>query len=375
MRLRRRAVLPTALVCLLVCGVLHLLVVQAPAYSDTHASSSAQALQAQALQVQLSSLREALATAQADTATATAAASAAAATAAVAIATADATAAAATADATAAAAAVVATTAGAPAGTAASHDPAQRCLHLKLTYGVQPGMTWGSLTVEGQAEWQERGCDGMLPANDGEPAPSRSDRPARWWASTPAATPDASANGSSSAGLYEPTWSSLLRYQDQGPPEWYKDAKLGIFFHWGVYSVPAYGESGEWYPKFMYMEGRDEYRHHKETYGTHKAFGYKDFIPRFTAPLFDPDAWTSLAQRAGARYIVPVAEHHDGFSMFNSSRNRWNAAAMGPRRDVCKELQRAAAARGLRFGVSSHRAYNWRFFARRKDFDTWDEAA
>eukprot|EP00964_Phaeocystis_antarctica_P088008 scaffold55970_cov57-Phaeocystis_antarctica.AAC.1 len=367
MRLRRRAVLPTALVCLLVCGVLHLLVVQAPAYSDTHASTSAQALQAQALQVQLSSLREALATAQADTATATAAASAAAATAAVAIATAEATAAAATADATAAAAA--ATTAGAPASTAASNDPAQRCLHLKLTYGVQPGMTWGSLTAEGQAEWQERGCDGMLPANDGEPAPSRSDRPARWWAATPAATPDASANGSSSAGLYEPTWSSLLRYQDQGPPEWYKDAKLGIFFHWGVYSVPAYGESGEWYPKFMYMEGRDEYRHHKETYGTHKAFGYKDFIPHFIAPLFDPDAWASLAQRAGARYIVPVAEHHDGFSMFNSSRNRWNAAAMGPRRDVCKELQRAAAARGLRFGVSSHRAYNWRFFARRKNFD------
>ena len=82
-----------------------------------------------------------------------------------------------------------------------------------------------------------------------------------------------------------------------------------------------------------------------------------------------------LAQRAGARYIVPVAEHHDGFSMFNSSRNRWNAAAMGPRRDVCAELQAAARRRGLRFGVSSHRAYNWRFYSYREDFDTWDQAS
>jgi hypothetical protein len=107
--------------------------------------------------------------------------------------------------------------------------------------------------------------------------------------------------------------------------------------------VPAYGESGEWYPKFMYMEGRDEYRHHAQTYGSQRAFGYKDFVPRFTAPRFEADAWAALAQRAGARYIVPVAEHHDGFSMFNSSRNRWNAAAMGPRRDVCKELPSPSA--------------------------------
>ena len=211
--------LPTALVCLLGCGVLHLLVVQAPAYSNT------QSLQVQSLQVQLSSLREALATAQADTATATAAASAAAAAAAVAIATADATAAAATATAAAAAAAAATAsatataTADATTTTAASHDPARRCLDLKLTYGVQPGMTWGSLTAEGQAEWRERGCDNRLPANDGEPAPRRSERPARWWAATPAATPDASANGSSSDGVYEPSWSSLLRYQDRGPSE------------------------------------------------------------------------------------------------------------------------------------------------------------
>ena len=192
--MRRRSFLPTALVCLLVCAVLHLLVVQAPVYSSTHES-----LQVQALQVQVSSLRDALTTAKAETANATAAAAAAAAAAAFAIATADAT-----------------TTAAADTtATAASHDPAQRCLHLKLTYGVQPGMTWGSLTAEGQAEWRERDCDNRLPANDGEPPPHRSERPARWWAAMPAAAPDASANGSSSAGVYEPNWSSLLRYQDQ----------------------------------------------------------------------------------------------------------------------------------------------------------------
>ena len=210
--------MPTALVCLLVCAVLHLLVVQAPVYSGTHAGGSAQSLQVQALQVQVSSLREALATAKAETANATAAAAAAAAAAAFAIASADATAAATATDTAATATTAADTTTAADATTtAASHDPAQRCLHLRLTYGVQPGMTWGSLTAEGQAEWRERDCDNSLPANDGEPAPRRSERPARWWAAMPAAAPDASANGSSSAGVYEPTWSSLLRYQDQRP--------------------------------------------------------------------------------------------------------------------------------------------------------------
>jgi len=268
--------------------------------------------------------------------------------------------------------------AAAPASVAATtpSGPAARCLHLKRSYGVQPGMTWGSLTADGQAEWKRIGCDEKLPKNDGEPTPLRSEAPARWWATLPAHAPDGSANGSSTDGVYEPTWESLLRYGDSGPPQWFRDAKLGIFFHWGVYSVPAYGESGEWYPKFMYMDGRDEFRHHARTYGAHKTFGYKDFVPQFTAPKFDAEAWVRTAAAAGAKYVVPVAEHHDGFSMFNSSRNRWNAAAMGPRRDVCRELQDACRRRGLKFGVSSHRAYNWRFYSYRADFDTWaDDAA
>ena len=110
--------------------------------------------------------------------------------------------------------------------------PEQRCSHLKKTYGVQPGMSWGSLTADGKAEWAQLGCDDKLPSNDGEPAPTRSEQPGRWWAALPMNGPDSSANGSTSADVYEPSWGSLLRYE--GPPEWYRDAKLGIFFHWGV---------------------------------------------------------------------------------------------------------------------------------------------
>ena len=112
------------------------------------------------------------------------------------------------------------------------NGPEQRCSHLKKTYGVQPGMSWGSLTADGKAEWAQLGCDDKLPSNDGEPAPTRSEQPGRWWAALPMNGPDSSANGSTSADVYEPSWGSLLRYE--GPPEWYRDAKLGIFFHWGV---------------------------------------------------------------------------------------------------------------------------------------------
>ena len=131
------------------------------------------------------------------------------------------------------------------------------------------------------------------------------------------------------AGRYEPTWESLLRYQ---VPSWFADAKFGIFVHWGVYSVPAYGESGEWYPRFMYMDGRDEYRHHRKTWGAHKDFGYKDFIPRFRAERFAPSEWMALFRRAGARYVVPTAEHHDVAACASRTLAGPAKAASGPDR-------------------------------------------
>jgi alpha-L-fucosidase len=152
------------------------------------------------------------------------------------------------------------------------------------------------------------------------------------------------------AGPFRADWESLQKYDI---PSWYQDAKFGIFIHWGVYSVPAFGN--EWYPRNMYREGSEEYKHHIATYGTQDKFGYKDFIPKFKAEHFDPAAWARLFKEAGARYVIPVAEHHDGFAMYDSGLSDWTAARMGPHRDIIGELAKAVRAEGLHFGVSSHR--------------------
>ena len=127
------------------------------------------------------------------------------------------------------------------------------------------------------------------------------------------------------AGPFQPDWESLAAYQ---APGWYVDGKFGIFIHWGVYCVPAFGN--EWYPRNMYRPGTPECEHHVATYGPQTQFGYKDFIPQFTAERFDADAWAALFRRAGARFVVPVAEHHDGFAMYDSALSEWTAARMGP---------------------------------------------
>ena len=155
-------------------------------------------------------------------------------------------------------------------------------------------------------------------------------------------------------GSFHANWRSLSRYR---APEWFRDAKFGIFLHWGVYSVPAF--ANEWYSRNMYVQGSAAFQHHLASYGPQTKFGYKDFIPLFRAEHFDPDAWVDLFARAGAKYVVPVAEHCDGFAMYNSSFTDWDAAKMGPHRDVVGDLERATRARGLHFGVSSHRAEHW----------------
>ena len=156
---------------------------------------------------------------------------------------------------------------------------------------------------------------------------------------------------------YEPTWDSLAQYS---VPKWFKDAKLGIFIHWGVYSVPAF--ANEWYSRNMYRQVSPEFKHHRETWGEHTQFGYKDFIPMFRAENFNADEWVKLFKQAGAQYVVPVAEHHDGFPMYDTALSEWNAAKMGPKRDVVGELASASRKHGLIPGVSSHRAENWWFF-------------
>ncbi len=153
--------------------------------------------------------------------------------------------------------------------------------------------------------------------------------------------------------------------QNYNIPEWFKDAKFGVFIHWGVYSVPAF--ESEWYPRNMYQKDSKAYQHHIETYGALTEFGYKDFIPMFKAEKFDADEWVSLFKEAGIKYVVPVAEHHDGFSLYNSVGNKWNSVDMGPRKDIIGELKEASLEQGLHFGLSSHRAENAWFFNGGKD--------
>jgi alpha-L-fucosidase len=157
------------------------------------------------------------------------------------------------------------------------------------------------------------------------------------------------------AGPFQPDWQSLAAYE---VPEWYKNAKFGIFIHWGVYSVPAFGS--EWYPREMYIEGSEVNKHHVATYGPLTKFGYKDFIPMFKAEKFDPQAWAKLFKASGARYVVPVFEHHDGFAMYDSDLSDWTAKKMGPHRDIDGELAAAVRAEGLHLGASSHRIeHDW----------------
>jgi len=172
-------------------------------------------------------------------------------------------------------------------------------------------------------------------------------------------------NEGADGGAFKADWDSLGAYH---VPDWYRDAKFGIFIHWGVYSVPAFGN--EWYPRNMYLKNNPAFQHHIDNYGAQAKFGYKDFIPMFRAEHFDADAWVDLFARAGARYIVPVAEHCDGFSMYDSEINPWNAAKMGPKRDVIGALASATRKRGLHFGASSHRAEHWWWYDGGMTFDS-----
>jgi alpha-L-fucosidase len=164
-------------------------------------------------------------------------------------------------------------------------------------------------------------------------------------------------DGQANDGPYRPDWEALCKYEI---PQWYQDAKFGIFIHWGVFSVPGIGN--EWYPRNMYQQKEPEFQQHLQKYGPQEKFGYKDLIPLFRAEKWDPADWAKLFKAAGARYVIPVAEHHDGFAMYDSALSDWSAAKMGPRRDVIGDLARALRAEGLHFGTSFHRAeHDWFF--------------
>ena len=143
-------------------------------------------------------------------------------------------------------------------------------------------------------------------------------------------------------------------------PEWFRNAKFGLFFHWGPYCVPAC--QNEWYSRNMYAKGSAQHRYHVEHYGPVSQFGYKDFIPLFTGEAFDPEEWASLAEASGARYAGPVSEHADNYSLWNSRVNPVNSYLSGPRRDVVGECFEAFRRRKIKTLATFHHQWLWGWF-------------
>ncbi len=166
-------------------------------------------------------------------------------------------------------------------------------------------------------------------------------------------------------GPFSDNWESL---SSVGVPKWFRDARFGIFIHWGVFTSEEY--ANEWYPRNMYIKDSPEWKHHVEKYGPHSETGYKDYINRFKGEKFNPDEWMDIFEKSGAGYVIPVGEHHDGFQMYKSKISHWNAAEMGPCRDVVEELKEAAAKNDMHFGVSSHRFEHWWFLGNGRAFDS-----
>ncbi|WP_175418958.1 alpha-L-fucosidase [Aureibaculum algae] len=159
--------------------------------------------------------------------------------------------------------------------------------------------------------------------------------------------------------VYQPTWESLAAHNT---PDWFLDAKFGIYFHWGVYSKIG---RGEWYPRQMYEEkdegwGKDEREYHVETYGA--DVHYHDFVKDFTAEHFDAQDWAKLFKESGAKYVGPVAEHCDNFSNWDSEVNKYNSVAMGPKRDIVGELEKAIKGEGLKFVTTFHHSWEWGWY-------------
>jgi len=179
---------------------------------------------------------------------------------------------------------------------------------------------------------------------------------------------------------FEENWKSLSKYE---VPQWMKDRKFGIFIHWGPNSVAELHT--DWYGRWIYLDNgimnpqtgeitngkvHPAVNYHKEKFGDQKNFGYKDIIPNWKMENFNPAEWVNLFKEAGAQYVVPVAEHHDSYALYESSYTKYNAVNMGAKRDVFKMLTDEIRKQGLVVGASSHLAFNWNFFNQQDYFDT-----
>ncbi|MEI8045573.1 MAG: alpha-L-fucosidase, partial [Verrucomicrobiota bacterium] len=169
--------------------------------------------------------------------------------------------------------------------------------------------------------------------------------------------------GPTRTAQFEPTWESLQQYRC---PQWFRDAKLGLFAHWGPQAVPR---QGDWYARNMYIEGHRHYQYHVEHYGHPSKFGYKDIIPLWKAENWDPQALMRRYKKAGAKYFVALGCHHDNFACWNSKTHRWNSVNFGPKKDIVGLWKKAALEQGLRFGVTEHIAWSWSWFNVNKGAD------
>jgi alpha-L-fucosidase len=165
-------------------------------------------------------------------------------------------------------------------------------------------------------------------------------------------------------GPFAPSMESLRTFQC---PEWFRDAKLAFWSHWGPQAVPMYGD---WYARHLYIEGTDQYRHHWRVYGHPSKVGYKDIVPLWKAENFDPEGLMQLFVDAGAKYFVAQAMHHDNFDNFDSAHNRWNSVNIGPRKDILALWKAAAQKHNLPFGVTEHLAASFSWWRFNKGADT-----
>lgn len=157
-------------------------------------------------------------------------------------------------------------------------------------------------------------------------------------------------------GPFKPDWASLAQYE---APEWYRNAKFGIWAHWGPQCQP---EHGDWYARGMYQEGSDHYNYHVKTYGHPSKFGFKDVINEWKAENWNPEELVGLYKDAGAKYFVALANHHDNFDNYDSSHQPWNSVKMGPKKDLVGGWAEAAKKHGLHFGVSVHASHAWSWY-------------
>ena len=158
-------------------------------------------------------------------------------------------------------------------------------------------------------------------------------------------------------GPVKPSWESLVDHYRY--PDWFRDAKLGLWSHWGPQSVP---EQGDWYGRLLYLQGHPMYEHHKKTYGHPTTTGMMDILNRWTAERWDPDALVARYKRAGAKYFVSLACHHDNLDCYDSRYHAWNSLRVGPKRDIVGTWAGAARRAGLKFGVSNHAAHSWHWY-------------